>query len=148
MGENLDKIPQRRVPGWGRGNKFVLTEDERAKVIRAIRRGASGVSIARALRINYATWKRVKTEDEEIASALSEKLAMEEIELSNVLIEKAKEGDITALMFALKTRHGYRDHGAVNGGEDNRVAIQINLPGPSASLEDYQRLIAVETPDA
>ncbi|EQB00238.1 hypothetical protein L288_18545 [Sphingobium quisquiliarum P25] len=147
-GKNLEKIPGGKVPGWGRGNKFELTDDERTKVIRAIRRGASGISIARALRINYRTWQRVKADDEEIASALSEVLAMEEIELRNVLIDKAKEGDVTALMFALKTRHGYRDHGAVNGGDDNRVAIQINLPGPSASLEDYQRMIAVETSDA
>jgi len=147
-GASLDKIPAGKVPGWGRGNKFALTDDERTKVIRAIRRGASGISIARALRVNYRTWMRVKAEDDEIASALSEVLAMEEIELRNVLIEKAKDGDLTALMFALKTRHGYRDHGAVNGGDDNRVAIQINLPGPTASLDEYQRMISVDAPDA
>lgn len=145
---SLKNVSAGKVPGWGRGNKFLLTDDERTKVVRAIRRGASGISIARSLRVNYRTWMRVKAEDEEIASVLSEVLAMEEIELRNVLIDKAKQGDITALMFALKTRHGYRDHGTPNGGDDNRVAIQINLPGPSASLEDYQRMIAVETPDA
>lgn len=136
------------VAGTGRGNKFVLHPDDQPKVIRAIRRGTSEVSIARSLRINYRTWCRVKAEDEEIASVLAETRRMEEDELVTMLIDKARTGDTNAISFALKSRHGYRDHGTAPGGNDKRVAIQINLPGPTASLEDYQRMIAVEMPDA
>lgn len=141
--------PRKNVPGWGRGNKYVLAPEDQPKVISALRRGASERSIAHSLGINYHTWMRVKKEDEEIASVLSETRRMEEDRLVTSLIDIASDREhmrqLDAIQFALRTRHRYRDHGAADAASgDNRVAIQINLPGPAASLEDYRHMIAVE----
>jgi hypothetical protein len=132
------------VTSRGRGNKFMLAPEHLPKVLRAIRRGASEVSIARSLGINYRTWLRVKAEDEEIASVLSESRKMEEDELVSLLMDKAREKDVSAIAFALRTRHHYRDHGSPLGQGDQKVNIQINLPAAQPSMDDYMKTIHIE----
>lgn len=121
--------------------KYILPDGARSGVVAAIRQGKSEVSIARALRINYRTWARLKTEDEHIASALAEARKFEEDELVGLLLDKARAGDTTSIIFALKGRHGYRDQGAPLGGTEQRVNVTINLPGAQASLGDYMRTV-------
>ncbi|WP_380785644.1 hypothetical protein [Sphingomonas sp. R86521] len=121
--------------------KYVLPERSVPKVIAAIRQGKSEVSIARALGVNYRTWGRLKTEDERIASAFGEARKFEEEELVGLLMDKARAGDTTSIIFALKGRHGYRDQGAPQGGTEQRVNVTINLPGAQASVDDYMRTV-------
>jgi len=128
----------RRGPGQP---KYVIPEAHVGKVLEACRRGSSEVSIARALGINYRTWLRVRAEDERIASALSETRKLEEDELVTLLLDKARAGDTTSIIFALKGRHGYRDQGAPQGGTEQRVNIQINLPAAQPSMDDYMKTI-------
>ncbi|WP_294217956.1 hypothetical protein [uncultured Sphingomonas sp.] len=128
----------RRGPGQP---KYVVPEASVPKVIAAIRQGKSEVSIARALGVNYRTWGRLKVEDERIASALAEARKFEEDELVGLLMEKARAGDTTSIIFALKGRHGYRDQGAPQGGTEQRVNVTINLPGAQASVDDYMRTV-------
>src|SRR3546814_5781567 len=55
------------LAGRGPGQpKYVIPEEHVPKVLEACRKGASEVSIARALHINYRTWCRVRTEDERV----------------------------------------------------------------------------------
>jgi hypothetical protein len=129
--------PIKRGPGQP---KYQIPEADVPKVVRAIRQGKSEVSVARALRINYRTWARVKAEDERIASALSETRKFEEDELVGLLMDKARAGDTTSIIFALKGRHGYRDNGAPQGGIE-KVNVTINLPAAQPSLGDYMRVI-------
>lgn len=129
--------PPKRGPGQP---KFIIPETDVARVIRAIRQGKSEVSIARALKINYRTWSRVKAEDERIASALSETRKFEEDELVGLLMDKARTGDTTSIIFALKGRHGYRDQGQAQGAID-KVNVTINLPAAQPSLNDYMKAI-------
>jgi len=118
--------------------KYLIPQNQIEKVIEACVSGASEVSIARALKINYRTWARVRTDDERIASALQEAKKIEEDELSSLLLDKARNGDTTSLIFALKSRHDYRDHGAPTGLNAHPVNIQIiNLPAAADSMEDY-----------
>lgn len=133
-----DTTAPKRGPGQP---KYVIPDDVVPRVVQAIREGKSEVSIARALRINYRTWARVKAEDERIASALAETRKFEEDELVGLLMDKARAGDTTSIIFALKGRHGYRDHGQAGGGSEQRVNIQINLPAAQPSLEDYLKSV-------
>ncbi|MEN3971590.1 hypothetical protein WJS89_02800 [Sphingomicrobium sp. XHP0235] len=128
--------PQKRGVGHP---KYVIPEVEVNRVIRAIRKGKSEVSIARALRINYRTWMRVRDEDERIASALSETRRLEEDELVGLLMDKARAGDTTSIIFALKGRHGYRDNGTPKDGDD-RVNVTINLPGAN-DMDSYMKSV-------
>src|SRR3546814_1037142 len=102
------------LAGRGPGQpKYVIPEEHVPKVLEACRKGASEVSIARALHINYRTWCRVRTEDERVAAALAESRKLEEDELVTLMMAKASAGDTTSIIFALKGRHGYRDQGEI-----------------------------------
>ena len=81
------------------------------------------------------------SEVERIAGALAESRRIEEEELVAVLLDKARDGETTWLIFALKSRHGYRDQGAPQAAADARVNVVINLPAASASAEEYARTI-------
>lgn len=121
--------------------KYLVPDQHIAKVVDACRRGVSEVRIARSLGINYRTWMRLRDEDERIAGAIAESRKIEEDELVAVLLDKAREGETTSLIFALKSRHGYRDQGTPQAAADARVNVVINLPAASASAEDYARTI-------
>jgi hypothetical protein len=121
--------------------KYLVPDQHIAQVMDACRRGVSEVRIARSLGINYRTWMRLRDEDERIAGALAESRKIEEEELVAVLLDKARDGETTSLIFALKSRHGYRDQGAPQAAADARVNVVINLPAASASAEEYARTI-------
>ncbi|MEJ0010177.1 MAG: hypothetical protein WDN72_06505 [Alphaproteobacteria bacterium] len=116
-------------------------------VIAACRQGVPETKLAEALGINYRTWMRVREEDERIADVLAEGRKIEEEELVSLLLDKARNGDLTATIFALKSRHGYRDMGTPGGGVEQKVNVIINLPAPAASEEEFSRMINV-TPEA
>src|SRR3546814_12394715 len=121
-----------RISDW---SSDVCSSDLVPKVLEACRKGASEVSIARALHINYRTWCRVRTEDERVAAALAESRKLEEDELVTLLMDKARAGDTTSIIFALKGRHGYRDQGAPQGRGEQRDNIQINQIGIQSGQE-------------
>lgn len=121
--------------------KYLVPDQHVGQVVDACRRGVSEVRIARSLGINYRTWMRVRAEDERVASALAESRKIEEDELVALLLDKARSGETTALIFALKGRHGYRDQGAPPASADARVNVTINLPAAARSAEEYARTI-------
>ena len=70
--------------------KYLLPQEHTDRVLEACRVGVSETQIARALRINYRTWMRVREEDERVASALSKAKKFEEEELVAMLMDKAR----------------------------------------------------------
>lgn len=123
--------------------KFVLSDQHLEAVLDACRRGVPETKIARALGVNYRTWIRLRAEDERLASALAETRKIEEEELVSLLMDKARGGELSAIIFALKGRHSYRDVGQPVGATEQKVNVTINLPAARASTEDY--LLAIET---
>ncbi len=111
--------------------------------------GANEVQIAKQLGMSYEVWQRIRTEDEEARSAWLEARAIEREALCGMLYRQAmEEGNATAAMFLLKTRHDYRDHGQSIDGTDagSRVNIVLNLPA-ALSREDYGKLIELRPND-
>lgn len=121
--------------------KYLLPAEHVDRIVDACRAGVPETRIAAALGVNYRTWMRVREEDERVASALAEVRKIEEDELVAVLLDKARKGDTIALLFALKSRHNYRDQGPATV-QDNRTNIVINLPD-SMTPESYLRMIDV-----
>ena len=150
--ENKHRVEHRNAPNSADirtdRRKFILTDEQADVILDACRRGVPETKIAYALSINYRTWMRVRVEDERIASALAETKKVEEEELVSILLDKARSGDTTSLIFALKGRHNYRDHGTPQGGTDAKVNVTINLPAAQTSLEDYTKSIDAEVMDA
>lgn len=121
--------------------KYLLPAQHADRIIEACRAGVPETQVARALGINYRTWMRVREEDERVASALAEVRKIEEDELVGLLLDKARKGDTTSIIFALKGRHGYRDQGPTAPTE-HRTNIVIHLPDALAP-EAYLRMIDV-----
>ncbi|MCC5906997.1 MAG: hypothetical protein JJU13_12355 [Balneolaceae bacterium] len=122
-------------------NKIELKKTDYAKIRRLGARGVSEVDITKALGISFPTWKRLKSEDEQALEALEEARREEESELVGVLYEAAtKDKNLTAAMFLLKARHGYKE-----GAEQvnaNQVNVKITLPG-AMNENEYQKLVQV-----
>lgn len=131
-------------PRGGRDRRTYRIPDKNVQaVIDACRRGVPETKLAEALGINYRTWMRVREEDERIADILVEGRKLEEEELVSLLLDKARGGDLTATIFALKSRHGYRDIGTTGNGMEQRVNVTIHLPAPAATEAEFSRLINV-----
>ena len=124
--------------------KSIIPDQHMPAILDACRRGVSEVRIARSLGLNYRTWMRIRSEDDRIASALAETRSLEEDELVALLMDKARGGETTALIFALKSRHNYRDQGAPVSSAEQRVNVVINLPAAQPSVEAYVAAIDAE----
>lgn len=86
-------------------------------------------SICKALGVGYDTWLRWKDEHDEIQEALNQGRAVEHDLLVGSLLESAvKQKNVTACIFLLKTRHGYRENEPLNQGGPN-IQINFELPG-------------------
>jgi hypothetical protein len=107
--------------------------------------GVNEHALAAALGLDYSTWRRIRDEDPEAKAAWQEARAIEENRLAGKLFEQAMTGNVTAAIFLLKARHGYRDIGPAEGDGGVKVGVQINLPG-SLKPEDYAKLVSVHGP--
>jgi len=135
--------PSRFIKSKNMGRKKKqLQKTDYLKIRRLGARGVSEVDICKSLGISFPTWKRLKQEDEKALEALEESRCEEESQLVGVLYEAAvKDKNITAAMFLLKARHGYRE------GDQSKVAnqvnVQITVPG-AMNEKEYQKLMQVQ----
>ena len=97
-------------------------------------KGAAQRSISRALNVSYDTWLRWKDEEPGIKDALADGRSIEHDILVGCLLDSAiTQKNVTAAIFLLKTRHGYRENKPIN---DNRPQITINFELPGAVSAD------------
>jgi hypothetical protein len=101
-------------------------------------RGHTEKDVARALGMSASTWTRLKNETPEAQDALDQGRSVEHLKLYGKLMEKAMNGDIIAILFALKTRHGYRE--LVDVSQVNAVQIVFQIPAALDPAE-YAKLI-------
>lgn len=104
--------------------------------------GKSEIEIAKALRLSFPTWKRIREEDPKAYSAWAAGRAEEEVHLVEKLKEAVTDKSINAIpcMFLLKTRHGYRENSPIDQKDQQGAQININLPA-SLSIDQYSKLI-------
>jgi len=108
--------------------KIQLKKTDYSKISRLASRGVNETDIVKALGISYPAWLRIKDEDEKARQALDEARRKEEAELVGVLYEAAvNEKNLTAAMFLLKARHGYKE--GAERVQANQVNVKITLPG-------------------
>jgi hypothetical protein len=77
----------------------------------------------------------------EVQEALDQGRAIKHKRLVATLHELAMDGNVTAVIFALKARHSYREGEPFEGGGS---AVQFNINLPSAMIpEDYRKMVDV-----
>lgn len=109
-----------------------------AERIRALSaEGHSTVAIAQQLGVGRKTLDKWRAEFPELEEAYREGQERERYTLHNVLVEKAKAGNIVAAIFLLKARHGYREGDQSDQG--SRPHVTINLPG-AMTLQQYMAM--------
>jgi hypothetical protein len=118
--------------------KKLLPKGGLAKITDLASRGFSERDISRALGVSQSTFTRFKSEDEAVQDALDAGRSIEHLALYGKLYEKAMGGDIVALLFLLKCRHGYRE--TLDITQTNAVQIVFQIPAALAP-DDYAKLI-------
>lgn len=108
------------------------------KIEKLAAEGCLQIEIARSCNVSKGVLQRWRREFPEVKEALEAGLAKEHKALHSILIEKALAGDTVALLFALKTRHGYREAAPVES--ESRLNVTITLPG-ALSPEQYEKEI-------
>ena len=83
-------------------------------------------------------------ENPEFAEAREACLGIEEKQAVDLLWQKAEKGNVTALIFILKSRHHYRDNSPV--ADQTAVQVNITLPG-AVRLAEYKAQIATAHPE-
>ena len=106
------------------------------KIIELASSGVSKKGVARGLGCSPDLFNAWLDQYPELQAALDHGRELEHGELFGSLFDQAKTGNVTAAIFLLKTRHGYRE--GDQGDLANRVSVTFNLPGPQ-SLEDFSR---------
>ena len=83
-----------------------------AKMVKKLTsKGCSEVTIAKALGTSRKTWQTWRDENPEIRQAWEEGRGIEHDALFGALFESAtKQKNVTAAIFLLKARHGYREN--------------------------------------
>lgn len=96
------------------------------EIERMASRGLTEEQIALALGVAYSTLRRHKSKNEQIQAAIKRGKAIGVLEISNTLFETAKAGNVTAMIFYLKTRSPdeWRDKQNVSASVDLDGKIQ------------------------
>lgn len=108
--------------------------------------GLSEAEIARNLGMGKDAFRALKNRDRHVADAIETGRLREERDLRNVLldaargVESAAKKNLSAAMFLLKTRHGYREHGEPTNGDGKQVP-QVKFPQP-VSLDAFLAALA------
>ena len=100
------------------------------------------VAIADRFRISKELLRQWFERDPALQEALDVGREQERRALHNMLYKDAMEnGNATAAMFLLKSRHGYREGAEVD--QSSGVRITFNLPG-AMSIEDFSKGVTIE----
>ena len=90
-------------------------------------KGSGLIHIARALKVNVKTLHAWRERHPTVNEALEAGKETEHDALRSKLMELAMGGNLVAILFALKCRHGWREGEVQQQG--NRVNVTFNIPG-------------------
>jgi hypothetical protein len=122
------------------GGAKVVTASGLDLVEQLARNGLPQNLIARELGLTPPTWRALKRRQPEVLEAFQLGREGEEKELVDILLAKARRGELVPLLFALKSRHGYRDQGGLPEAPTTNIAI-LQLPAP-LSMEEFRKVSA------
>lgn len=118
--------------------KRTLSPKDREAIAEMLDRHCSWTQIAKGLRMDYVTLRRLRDEDAELKQMVDEAMEAERADLHGILYAAAiNERNIIACMFLLKTRHGYRENAPLDMTMHGNILM---LPSP-ATPEDYARMV-------
>lgn len=125
-------------PDTGAVGQFV--KNDAVALIQRMAAGAHNLeTIATALGVSRRALGRRFEADPDLKDAFDAGRAALEQELASMLLERARGGNVTCMIFLLKAQLGWRDTGH-DAAKGPAVAVQINLPA-ALTPADYARQI-------
>lgn len=122
------------------GTRAVATAAGRSAVRRMAAEGFPQALAASLLGVARRTFRDMLERDPELADAWSVGRGENERELVGLLMTQAREGSLTATIFALKGLHGWRDQGPADGAATQAVQVNIAIP-PPMSAEEFRAVV-------
>lgn len=133
-----------RTPVQSNGSgqqRFDLNERGIAKLEELTREGLDIASIAKGLGVNRRTLLEMRKRQPEVEEAFIRGQAALGDEISSILMQHAREGNVVAAIFLAKARLGWRDQGPT---DPNAQQVQVNITMPATlSDEAFRRMIDV-----
>lgn len=123
-----------------KGNRKKPKENAAEIIEQMASEGYSKRNIAKGLGIGFDLFQVWLEQYPELSEALQLGKDKEHKELHNALFTAAtQEGNVTAAIFLLKTRHGYRE--GDQSDTANKVSITFQLPAAAQNADDYLKTI-------
>jgi hypothetical protein len=98
-------------------------------------------TIAKRLGIDRKTLTDIRDRDPAVADAWERGHGELASELTHILLQHARDGNIIAAIYLTKARLGWREGTPADGAGQNNVQVNIQIPPPMSS-EEFQRIIA------
>lgn len=117
--------------------EYWLTKDGLTLLEGWARDGLTDEQISKNMGVNPATLYRYKQNHSEICNALKKGKEVVDYEVENALLEKAKGGDVTAMIFWLKNRRPgkWRDRPEIPGDSDTLKKARALLEGIESAID-------------
>jgi len=135
----------RRTPRPGKGGAPVvsITDEGLAAIETMASNGNSNLTIARALGVHPGVFRDLRDDDDgRVSAALDTGRARLADELTDLLLKKARAGNVTCMIFLAKARLGWRDIGPTSPGT-NATQVNIHIP-PAMTASEFQKLVEVK----
>jgi hypothetical protein len=107
--------------------------------------GAQVGTIAKGLGVGYGTFMSMKNRIPEVAEAFAEGRAEIVTELTSLLMKNARDGNVTSILFALKTLGGWVEGQQIDGKRKEVPTVNIALP-PAMTSEQFKKMMIDITP--
>jgi hypothetical protein len=132
----------RNVAGTRGGQWKLITKAELKLITRLASEGKRERHIAHELGMTQPTFIARKRDQPGVQEALDKGVEYFHNVVLNDLLRQSRRGNVAATIFALKSRHGYREADASSG--DVRPQVIINLPGAADAAQYVGRVIEGE----
>ena len=103
--------------------------------------GVSKAGIAKRLGVSTGTFADILKRDPKAQESFDLGTGANEDELRDLLMDKARDGNVTAMIYLTKARHGWVEGDA----PDTRPNVIINLPD-ALPIEEYMRRVQIKEP--
>lgn len=124
------------------GIEYAITERGYEVIETLAREGRDIVTIASHLGMDKNTFRRIRQRDERAQTAIDQGRARLGDEITDILLDKARDGETTAAIFLAKGRLHWRDHGPIPGeAAQPNIVVTINAP---MSDDEFARMVNIK----
>lgn len=137
-------VKRLKTPGKGSNLTVTITPAGLEKIQTMAANGNSDTTIAHTLGIAHITFRNLRDRDKKVDAALQTGKGRLADEITDMILTKAREGNIIAMIFFAKGRLGWRENGPIPQAATTAVQVNIQVPARMTD-EEFTKLVEVKT---